>query len=265
MFCWHQTPHTQIWQTRGTNLCQASRVLTQLMLGIGVSTSSWLVWTGQGFLVQCSLLARLWIWSEDLRIIPAAAIHCTGTAMGMDKEQLATSWMAEAAYFLEILWFWGPSGPSQAATHKSKMVFSSTSCEIKKPPLGGEHLFMSSLLHDFTSWSSLNLLKWSALKVTHNPIDQGLGKGTVKFQFLITFPLRNQPIFRFHRTITEMKDKFTDYTLDNPQQFSFHHLNLATPSRGWISNANFDAALLISRFSIPAKCHLCTSKTCKSR
>lgn len=124
---------------------------------------------------------------------------------------------------------------------------------------------MSSLIHDFTSQSSLNLLKWSALKATHNPIYQGLGKDKVKSQFLIAFPRRNQPIFRFHRTITEMKNKFIDYPLDNPQQFSFHYLRLAAHSRGWIFNSNFDAALLISRFSIPAKCHLCASKTCKSR
>lgn len=124
---------------------------------------------------------------------------------------------------------------------------------------------MSSLVHDFTSRSTLNLLKWSALKATHNPIYQGLGKVTVKSQFLIDFPLRDQPIFRFRRTITEMKNKFTDYTLDNPQQSSFHHLSLATHSRGQIFNSNFDAALLISRFSIPAKCHLWASKTGKSR
>lgn len=54
-----------------------------------------------GAVVTLGQVINLPSWSEDLRLIPpGAAIHRTGAARGMDKEQLATSQMAEAAYFM---------------------------------------------------------------------------------------------------------------------------------------------------------------------
>lgn len=53
-----------------------------------------------GAVVTLGQVMNLPSWSEDLRLIPPGAIHRTGAARGMDKEQLATSQMAEAAYFM---------------------------------------------------------------------------------------------------------------------------------------------------------------------
>lgn len=62
------------------------------MLGICVNRFFFAVLNCAGFfgaVVTLDQVTNLPSWSEDLRIIPPGAIHCTGTGMG--KEQLGPS------------------------------------------------------------------------------------------------------------------------------------------------------------------------------